>query len=41
MCIYLGSKDELTYETQKHVFPAGLGGCEKLEKSVVSDQANK
>lgn len=40
MCIYLGSKDELTYETQEHVFPAGLGGCEKLEKGVVSDQAN-
>lgn len=40
MCIYLGNLTELTYNNQEHVLPAGLGGCTKLDKGVVSDQAN-
>ena len=40
MCIYYGDSPELTYVNREHVFPAGLGGIHKLEKGVVSDQAN-
>lgn len=40
MCIYLGNTANLTYETQEHVLPASWGCCTKLEKGVVSDQAN-
>ena len=41
MCIYYGDLDGLTYEKQEHVIPAGLGCHTKLEKGVVSDQANE
>lgn len=41
MCIYLGDLAGLTYNTQEHVLPAALGCCTKLEKGVVSDQANE
>lgn len=41
MCIYLGDSPELTYNEQEHVLPAALGCCTKLEKGVVSDQANE
>lgn len=41
MCIYLGNSENLTYQNQEHVFPAGLGGIRMLEHGVVSDQANK
>lgn len=41
VCIYLEDSIELTYSTQEHVLPAALGCCTKLEKGVVSDQANK
>mgnify|MGYP001044796177 FL=1 len=41
MCIYLGDSTDLTYYTQEHVLPAALGCCTKLEKGVVSDQANE
>ena len=40
MCIYYKDVQELTYQNREHVFPAGLGGKIKLEKGVVSDQAN-
>lgn len=41
MCIYLGDRDDLTYNKQEHVFPAGLGGKQMLNNGVVSDQANE
>lgn len=41
MCIYLGQKFGLTYTSQEHVLPAALGCCTKLDKGVVSDEANK
>lgn len=40
MCIYLGISEELTYSTKEHVLPAALGCCTKLERGIVSDQAN-
>ena len=40
MCIYLGVSEELTYSTKEHVLPAALGCCTKLERGIVSDQAN-
>ena len=40
MCIYLGNCEDLTYQKQEHVFPAGLGGKRMLDHGVVSDQAN-
>lgn len=41
MCIYLGDNPALTYDKQEHVFPAGLGGIQKLAHGIVSDQANE
>lgn len=41
MCIYLGNSENLTYDKQEHVFPAGLGGKQMLYHGVVSDQANE
>ena len=41
MCIYLGANEQLTYKKQEHVFPAGLGGKQKLAQGTVSDQANE
>ncbi len=41
MCIYLGQDEKLAYTTQEHVLPAALGCCTKLDKGVVSDEANK
>lgn len=41
MCIYLGNSENLTYQKQEHVFPAGLGGKRMLDHGVVSDQANE
>ncbi len=40
LCIYYGDRDDLSYDKQEHVFPAGLGGNTMLDKGVVSDQAN-
>ncbi|MBU3169903.1 hypothetical protein [Clostridium estertheticum] len=41
-CIYLGRlSEELTYNSQEHLIPAGLGGRLKLPKGFVSDQANE
>lgn len=39
-CIYYGDKPNLTYNSQEHVFPLGLGGIQMLPKGAVSDQAN-
>lgn len=41
MCIYLTHERGLTFDTQEHVIPAGIGGIEKLPKGYVSDQFNK
>ncbi len=41
MCIYLKNKEGLSYEKQEHILPAALGCCTKLDKGVVSDQANE
>ena len=40
MCIYFGDRSDLTYKSQEHVIPAGLGCHTMLDKGVVSDQAN-
>jgi hypothetical protein len=41
-CIYFQeSKDDLRFEKQEHVIPAGLGGITKLDKGVVSDEINE
>lgn len=40
MCIYYNNKDNLTYQGQEHIFPASIGGIEKLPLGYVSDQAN-
>lgn len=41
-CIYMiNSKQELTHESREHIIPASIGGIKKLEKGVVSDQANQ
>lgn len=41
MCIYYKNNDNLTYNSQEHVIPAALGCHTKLEKGIVSDQANE
>ena len=41
MCIYFKNQTNLTYTKQEHIFPAGLGGNQKLANGVVSDQANE
>ncbi len=41
MCIYLGNKIGLHYESQEHVFPAALGGIAKLPIGFVSDEFNQ
>lgn len=41
MCIYYGTRNDLTYHKQEHIFPAGIGGIQKLDHGVVSDQANE
>ncbi|GAA0134947.1 hypothetical protein YSY43_17870 [Paenibacillus sp. YSY-4.3] len=40
-CIYLKqSKIDLTYKSEEHIFPAGIGGIQKLPRGYVSDQFN-
>ncbi len=42
MCIYYGINDTtLTYNSQEHIFPSTIGGCEMLPKGYVSDKANQ
>lgn len=40
MCIYYTNRNDLTYKSQEHVIPAGLGGVAKLPDTYVSDQFN-
>lgn len=40
MCIYYNNKENLTYTGQEHIFPASIGGIEKLPLGYVSDQVN-
>ncbi|MBD8115057.1 hypothetical protein [Priestia megaterium] len=40
-CIYLkGTETELLFESQEHIFPAGIGGIQKLPLEYVSHNAN-
>lgn len=40
-CIYLkGTEPELTFKSQEHIFPAGIGGIQKLPQEYVSHNAN-
>lgn len=39
-CIYYPSRNNLSFETEEHVFPAGLGGTMKLPKGYVSKEFN-
>lgn len=39
-CIYYKDKEGLTFKGQEHIFPAGLGGIEKLPEDYVSYDAN-
>lgn len=40
-CIYYKKSEDLRFDKQEHVIPAGLGGKQMLEKGVVSDEANE
>ncbi|MEX6702035.1 hypothetical protein ABS315_20925 [Peribacillus frigoritolerans] len=41
-CIYYKKSDEdLRFDKEEHIIPAGLGGIQKLEKGTVSDEANE
>lgn len=40
-CIYYKNSDNLRFDKQEHVIPAGLGGKRMLEKGIVSDEANE
>lgn len=40
-CIYLKETEpNLTFNSEEHIIPAGIGGLKKLDKGFVSDQAN-
>ncbi|MGL6186360.1 MAG: hypothetical protein ACRC1T_13420 [Clostridium chrysemydis] len=39
-CIYLKTDENLTFDGEEHVFPAALGGIQKLPKGYVSDYVN-
>ena len=41
MCIYFKNVKNLSYSKQEHIFPAGLGGNQKLANGIVSDRANE
>jgi hypothetical protein len=40
MCIYYTNRSSLQYTGQEHIFPAGIGGIQKLPKGYVSDEFN-
>jgi hypothetical protein len=40
MCIYYKDDENLTYSSEEHVIPAGVGGMRKLPKGYVCDQFN-
>jgi len=40
-CIYLkGTEPQLTFTSEEHIIPAGIGGITKLDRGMVSDQCN-
>ena len=40
VCIYLGKKDNLHFDSREHIFPEALGGRQKLPNNFVSREAN-
>lgn len=40
MCIYYKNRSNLTYNSEEHIIPAGLGGIRKLPKEFVSSEFN-
>lgn len=40
-CIYYGEDEKLTFNTREHIFPNCIGGMKRLDKGIVSDDANK
>lgn len=40
-CIYYKDKNDLTFTNREHIFPKAIGGIQRLDIGVVSDQANK
>jgi len=40
MCIFYKNKQNLTYRSREHIFPASIGGKTMLDRGVVSDEAN-
>ncbi len=40
-CIYYKNKTGLTFNKREHIFPKAIGGIERLDNGVVSDQANE
>lgn len=40
-CIYYKDRTDLTFNKREHIFPKAIGGIERLEAGVVSDQANE
>ena len=40
-CIYYKDNAGLTFNKREHIFPKAIGGIERLEAGVVSDQANE
>ncbi len=40
-CIYYKDKVGLTFNKREHIFPKAIGGTERLDTGVVSDQANE
>ena len=41
MCIYYKDQENLTYTSEEHVIPAGVGGMKKLPKRYICDQLDK
>ena len=40
-CIYYKNRMGLTFNKREHIFPKAIGGIERLDAGVVSDQANE
>lgn len=40
-CIYYKNRMGLTFNKREHIFPKAIGGLERLDAGVVSDQANE
>lgn len=41
LCIYYKNRIGLTFNKREHIFPKAIGGIERLDAGVVSDQANE